>query len=687
MTRLIDTLDLPLLRMVDGPADLKQLTRAQLPKLAAEMREYLLATLDETGGHFGANLGVVELTIALHYVFNSPDDAIVWDTGHQAYPHKILTGRRDEFATLRMLDGLSGFLRRDESPHDILGAGHASTALPAALGIAAARDATDPRWSIAVVGDGAMTGGLSLAGLNNASLATGKLLVILNDNGMSIAPNVGTISRYLSTIKTRPRAQQLNKLARRIASSFPLLRGHGRNFYDRAKNAFQYMWMPGSHGAVFDLLGFHYYGPFDGHNLGRLVSVLSSIKDWPADVMHGPILLHVITEKGHGFAPAEADPYKWHAAKPKSITDEKQLMACTPVPSRDERPVPPKIEGKSARPASTKTYTQIFAEALIEQMRVHPEAVAITAAMPDGTGLDLVAKAFPERVIDVGITEEFAVTFASGLAVAGKRPVCAIYSTFLQRAIDQLVHDVGIQQLPVIFALDRGGVVGADGETHQGLFDLTYLRMIPGFVVMAPRNENELRHMVATAFSYKDGPIAFRFPRGNATGVKLDERMTPLPIGSWEVVREGKDVLVLAVGHQVAEAMQAAEDLAQCGVECTVVNCRFVKPMDEQLLMKLCSGAGLQTSQGRPEGLPHLRIVTAEENVLSGGFGEGIISWLAQHDVAARVECVAVADEFVKHGSQEQQRTRYGLDAQAIIAAVDRTALPAEEKPKLTLAV
>ncbi|MDQ3022926.1 MAG: 1-deoxy-D-xylulose-5-phosphate synthase [bacterium] len=669
MTRLIDSLNLPLLRMVDSPTDLKQLTRAQLPQLAAEMRDYLLATLDETGGHFGANLGVVELTIALHYVFDSPGDAIVWDTGHQAYPHKILTGRRDEFATLRMLDGLSGFLRRDESEHDIIGAGHASTALPAALGIAAARSSAAPRWTIPVVGAGAMTGGLSLAGLNNASLATGKLLVILNDNGMSIAPNVGTISRYLSTIKARPNAQKLNKALRGMAGSLPLLRTHGRNFYDRAKNAFQYMWMPESSGAVFDLLGFHYYGPFDGHNVVGLANLLRKIRSWDASLSHGPLLLHVITEKGHGFAPAVADPYKWHAAKPRSITSEKQLLSCSPLPSRDE--IAAKVEGKTAKPSSAKTYTQIFAEALIEKMREHPEAVAITAAMPDGTGLDKVAEAFPDRVIDVGITEEFAVTFACGLAIAGKRPICAIYSTFLQRAVDQIIHDAAINGLPVIFALDRGGVVGADGETHQGVFDLTYLRMIPGLVLMAPRDENELRHMVATAFAYKDGPIAFRFPRGNAAGVKLDDRMTPIPIGSWEVVRQpesqaaspaGRGVLILAVGHQVAEALAAADDLAKQGTECSVVNCRFVKPLDEALLHKLVGQAPVP-----------VRIVTAEENVLAGGFGAGILEWLSDNHIPARVERVGIADEFVKHGSQEQQRARYGLDAQAIIAAVERT--------------
>ncbi|MCH7472589.1 1-deoxy-D-xylulose-5-phosphate synthase [bacterium] len=634
----MDDLRLELLDGIDSPADLKKLDKRQLPKLAAEIREFLLATLDETGGHFGANLGTVELIIALHYVFDSPNDAIVFDVGHQAYPHKILTGRRGGFSTLRMLDGMSGFLRRDESEHDIYGAGHASTALPAALGISAARSWDDKRWVVAVVGDGAMTGGLTLAGLNNSGLAKGRLLVVLNDNGMSIAPNVGTMSRYLSRLKARPGAQRLNRVLKRISGSLPLIRSHGSNLYDKLKKAVHYFWMPQAQQAIFDLLGFNYYGPFDGHNVNGLVSLLKMIKSWEPHPDSSPVLIHVVTEKGHGFKPAEMDPYKWHAAKPQTI----------------------KLNGrKTKKPSSTKSYTQVFAEALIEQFREYPEAVAITAAMPDGTGLDKVAAVYPSRVYDVGICEEFAVNFACGLAVAGKRPICAIYSTFLQRALDQLIHDVGIQKLPVIFALDRGGLAGADGETHQGVFDLTYLRMIPNFVVMAPKDENELRNMLKTALEYKGGPIAFRYPRGNALGVALDETAKPIPIGSWEVLREGGDVAILAVGHQVMEANNAAQTLAAEGTECTVVNCRFVKPMDEKLLRSIAR--------------KHGRIVTAEENVLKGGFGEGVLSWLAEHGFAPRVERIGACDQFIPHGGQAPLRARYNLDERAIADAVRRT--------------
>jgi len=502
-----------------------------------------------------------------------------------------------------------------------------------------------------------MTGGVTLSGLNNAELAKGRLLVILNDNGMSIAPNVGTISRYLSSIKARPDLQRLNRVFKRMSASLPLLRRHGLNLYDKFKKALHYFWLPGPQGAVFDLLGFNYYGPFDGHNVVGLVNLLATIKSWDPSPEAGPVLLHVITEKGRGFKPAEADPYKWHAAKPNSIAPELQKTQCAPLPAPDE---PMKVEGRSEhKPSSVKTYTQVFAEALIEQMRAHPEVIAITAAMPDGTGLDKVAKVFPQRMIDVGICEEFAVNFACGLALAGKRPVCAIYSTFLQRAIDQLIHDAAIQHLPVIFALDRGGLVGNDGETHQGVFDLSYLRMIPGFTVMAPRDENELRRMLATAISYTQGPIAFRFPRGNALGVSLEEPALPLPIGSWELLREGADCAILAVGHQVAEALAAAQKLAESGTQCSVVNCRFIKPLDEALLRRIARS--------------HSSIVTAEENVLAGGFGAGVLEWLAAENLRPHVERVGIADEFIRHASQEQQRAAAGVDCASIIAAVQRS--------------
>lgn len=678
MTRLVDELGLSLLAQVDTPAQLKQLSRKQLPQLAAEMRRFLLATLDETGGHFGANLGVVELSIALHYVFDSPTDAMVFDTGHQGYPHKILTGRRDDFASLRMLDGLSGFLRRDESEHDVWGAGHASTALPAALGLSAARGWDHPGWVVAVVGDGAMTGGVSLAGLNNSGLAKGRLLVILNDNGMSIAPNVGAMSRYLSHLKLRPGMHRLNRVLKRMSGGVPLLRQHGRNFYDKVKKALHYFWLPGAQGAVFDLLGFNYYGPFEGHDVGGLVDLFRMIKSWPPEQDGSPLLIHVRTEKGHGFAPAEADPYTWHAAKPRSIAPEleraererleKLRTQCAPLQASEEKD---KLTGRAAsKPASTKTYTAIFAEALIEQMRARPEIVAITAAMPDGTGLDKVGRVYPERTIDVGICEEFAVNFACGLAVEGKLPVCAIYSTFLQRAIDQLIHDVAIQNLPVVFALDRGGLAGADGETHQGIFDLSYLRMIPGFTVMAPMDENELRNMLFTALNHQ-GPVAFRFPRGNALGVAMDKQPRALPIGSWEVLRRSKApreraVAVLAVGHQVAEALKAADALVSATTEqggpldVTVVNARFIKPMDTVLLEAL-----LQT---------HGALVTAEENVLAGGFGAGVLEWLEASGHLGDIKLVRVGidDRFIQHGSQEELRARHGLDSAGIAAAIRR---------------
>ncbi len=619
---------------IDSPADLRRLPESALRDVAAEVREYLIDVITQVGGHFGAGLGVVELTVALHYVFDTPRDRIIFDTGHQGYPHKILTGRRDALPTIRQYGGLSGFLKRSESPYDVFGAGHASTSISAALGITIARDLKGEDFKvIAVIGDGAMTGGLAYEAMNNCGVQKRNIIVILNDNNMSIAPNVWAISNYFTEIFTTPTALKLRQQFKEIAAQAGPIGDRIRFLIGRIEDGFKAVLTPG---MLFESLGFKYFGPINGHNIGQLVRILRHIKELP-----GPILLHVRTQKGKGYKPAETDKQFLHAiGKVDKITGNA-------IASPALTPPPP-------------TYQKVFGEALREIMRENPRVVGITAAMPDGTGLDIVQKEFPDRVFDVGIAEGHAVTSAAGMATEGIIPVCAIYSTFLQRAFDMIVHDVALQHLHVVFALDRAGVVGADGPTHHGVLDLAYMRIIPGSVVMAPKDEQELRDMLYSAiYAYTGGPVSLRYPRGNAVGVPL-RPMQIIPLGKGELLREGTHIALVAVGPVVYRALQAAELLHKhYGISAAVVNARFVKPLDEELL---CSIA--QATQ---------HVMTIEDGQIAGGFGSAVAELFAQRQLSdVRLKIHGIGDHFVEHGTQEELYRLLALDADGIAqTAVD----------------
>lgn len=614
MTRLLD--------VIDGPADLKDLAPEELVQVVREVRELLIDTIPNVGGHFSSNLGTVELAVALHYVFDSPWDRIVWDVGHQAYPHKILTGRRDKLATIRQLGGLSGFLSREESVHDAFGAGHASTSISAALGMAVARDLTGGNNQVvAVIGDGALTGGMAFEALNNVGHLGTKMIVILNDNEMSIAPNVGALSKYLNKVRTDPRYTNAKALAERSLQGVPggpSLLEMGRKMKNSVKE-----WVIPT--MIWEELGMVYVGPIDGHDVLQVVETLQQAKETPR-----PVFIHVLTTKGKGHAPSEADSVKWHGL---------------PQPAT---PGAPKV--------TAPKYQDVFADTLIRIAREDKRAVAITAAMPDGTSLIRFGKAFPDRLFDVGIAEQHAVTFAAGLACEGMRPCVAIYSTFLQRAFDQVIHDVCIQNLPVFFAMDRGGVVGDDGRTHQGVFDISYLRPIPHMVLMAPKDENELQHMIYTGMRH-NGPAGLRYPRGNGFGMALDSELRELPIGKAEVLREGGDVAILAYGAMVYPALEAATLLEQDGIAATVVNMRFAKPLDADLLAAL--------------GATHSRILTVEEQVAAGGFGSAVLEFYAHRAAPApTVKIVGLPDEFIEHGPQALWRDHFNLSAEGIVREV-----------------
>lgn len=625
-----------LLDRIESPADLKGLSTQQLLDLCQEIRDFIIDVVSQKGGHLGASLGVVELTIALESLLDPPRDKVVWDTGHQAYVHKVITGRKEALWTIRQYGGISGFLKRDESPHDAFGAGHASTAISAALGMATARDlASEDHQVVAVIGDGAMTGGLAYEALNNAGQSGRRMLVILNDNGMSIAPNVGAISHYLTKITTSRHLKKVRDEAVHLIGKLPALGEHMEEIARRLEVAVKDALVPG---GLFQALGFKYYGPVDGHDLELLLDILPKVLE-----RKEPVLLHVITKKGKGLAPAEAHHESFHGVTPfDKITG--QTLA----------------EKKSALPA----YTKAFGQAMIEAAEAFPEMVAITAAMPSGTGLGDFKERFPARFFDVGIAEAHGVCFAAGLACKGMKPVVTIYSTFLQRAYDQIVHDVSMQHLPVVFALDRAGLVGADGPTHHGVLDMTYLRCIPGMVVTAPKDGNELRDLLWTGLGYREGPFALRYPRGNVPE-GFDPARPPqvLPIGSWEVLREGKDVAILAVGAMVEVALEARERLERRGVEATVVNCRFVKPMDRRILQRVRKS--------------HPLLVTVEENVLVGGFGDGVLGQLEKMGLAPEsVIRFGLPDRFVSHGSRDQLLAEVGLAPesleQRILEALDR---------------
>lgn len=628
VARIIDT--------IEGPEDLKVIGSAALEQLARELREELIATVSHNGGHLASNLGVVELTLGLHRVFDSPRDKIVWDVGHQAYAHKLLTGRRERFSTIRSLGGLSGYTDRGESPHDPFGAGHASTAVSAALGMALARDMAQENYHVvAVLGDGALTGGMAFEALNHAGHAGTHLIVVLNDNGMSISRSVGALSRVLRRLRLDPSYYRTKEGAERALTRLPLGRGLwgvGRWF----RNALKRLLIPT---LIWEELGFTYIGPIDGHNLRQVEMALSQAKTYSLR----PTFLHIVTQKGKGFAPAEADAVRFHGVSPNN---------------------------GSAKGAAI-TYSEVFGTTVARLMRRDPRVVAITAAMLEGTGLAPVAKEFPGQVLDVGICEQHAVTLAAGLATQGYRPIVAIYSTFLQRAYDQILHDVCLQNLPVVFCLDRGGIVGDDGKTHQGLFDLTYLRPIPGIVLSAPRDENQLQHLIYTAYKAK-APMAVRYPRGSGLGVPLDEELRELPLGRGEILREGQDVAILALGNRVAPALEAAEALAQEGIDCLVADARFVKPLDEELIINVARRTR--------------RVVTVEENVVAGGFGSAVLELLAASGtIDVSVRCLGIPDEFVAHGPADVFRSHYGIDAEGIAQEVLR-AFPQLRMPLPSLA-
>ncbi len=620
----------PLLDRVRIPADLRKLSEAELPQLAGELREELIDAVSQTGGHLGAGLGVVELTVALHYVFNTPEDRLIWDVGHQAYPHKILTGRRDRIRTLRAEDGLSGFTKRAESEYDPFGAAHSSTSISAGLGMAVARDLKGGKNSvIAVIGDGAMSAGMAYEAMNNAGALDARLIVILNDNDMSIAPPTGAMSAYLARLASGRAYLGLRDIGKKLTSY--LGKRADRAITRAVEHARGYV----TGGTMFEELGFYHIGPIDGHNLEHLIPVLKNVRD-NGD---GPVLIHVITKKGKGYAPAEAASDKYHGVNKFDVITGAQAKA----------------------PANAPAYTKVFAESLIEEALRDEKIVAITAAMPTGTGLDLFGEAFPTRTFDVGIAEQHAVTFAAGLATEGFKPFAAIYSTFLQRAYDQVVHDVAIQKLPVRFPIDRAGYVGADGPTHCGAFDVGFLSSLPGFVVMAAADEAELRHMVRTAAEYDEGPISFRYPRGNGVGVEMPVRGSFLEIGKGRIVREGTKVALLSFGTRLADCILAAEELDAAGLSTTVADARFAKPLDHDLLRRLAR--------------EHEVLITVEEGAV-GGFGSQVLQFLATEgllDNGLKVRPLCLPDEFTDHARPEKMYAEAGLDAAGIVRTVFAT--------------
>lgn len=617
-----------LLDTINSPADLKKIPRNELPVLAEEIRMAIVDVVSKTGGHLAPSLGAVELAIAIHYVFDAPRDKVIWDVGHQAYAHKLLTGRREQFHTLRQFRGISGFTRRSESPYDAFTTGHSSTSISASLGIACAKELKDENAKvIAVIGDGSMTAGIAYEGLNQAgdTHKDKNLIVILNDNEMSISPNVGALSSFLSRKFSGKKMQELRKELGDFLKSLPKF---GDDIYQLAKRTEESLKAFVTPGMLFEAFNFEYFGPINGHKLNHLIDILNNIK-----YLNEPVLLHVSTQKGKGYPPAEKNPVYFHGCTRFEVETGNCLDIKNPNPS----------------------YTQVFGDAMVQLAKEDQGIIAVTAAMPEGTGLAQFSELFPERFFDVGIAEQHGVTFAAGLATENLKPVVAIYSTFLQRAYDQILHDVCLESLHVVFAVDRGGIVGEDGSTHHGLFDLCYLRNLPNMVVMAPKDENELRRMLVTALKH-DGPIALRYPRGAGTGTILEKDIRPLPIGKAELLKEGEDVLILAIGRSVCEALDAHSELTELGISTAVVNCRFVKPLDAELICSLAKK------------IP--RIITVEENVRQGGFGSAVLEELNDSGITEfQLERIGIPDTFVEHGPQRLLRSKYGVDAEAIVEA------------------
>ncbi|NLY76039.1 MAG: 1-deoxy-D-xylulose-5-phosphate synthase [Firmicutes bacterium] len=621
-----------LLSRIQQPSDLKQLSDKQLNELAAEIRKFLLKTVAQTGGHLASNLGVVELTLALHTVFDSPIDQIIWDVGHQSYIHKMLTGRFSRFETLRQYNGLSGFPKPEESVHDAFGTGHSSTSISAAIGLAKARDLMgENNKVVAVIGDGSLTGGMAFEALNHLGHLQTDLIIVLNDNEMSISKNVGALSRYLTRLRLNPKLRRLKADVQDILQRIPRLGQATVRTLEKLEDSIRFLVTPG---MLFEELGIAYFGPVDGHNISDIKFHLKQ-----ASIHKGPVLIHVLTTKGKGYELAEKNPQHFHGTGPFEITNGK------------------KIGGR----VST-SYTEVFAKTIVELARENSKILAITAAMTDGTGLINFAKEFPERFFDVGIAEEHAVTLAAGFAKKGFRPVVAVYSTFLQRAYDQIVHDVCLQKLPVLFMLDRAGLVGPDGPTHHGVFDLSYLRHIPNMVIMAPKDGRELRDMLATALAY-NGPAAIRYPKRDGLKPVAEDVPQPLPFGRSELIREGEKIALIGVGSMVEPALEAALRLQKYGINCTVVNARFVKPLDEELILRLAES--------------HPNIVTIEENVIAGGFGSAVLEFLVMKGVRVeKFKMLGLPDQFVTHGATEILLEKHGLSVEGICRAVREMVLP-----------
>lgn len=609
---------------MNDPEQVKQLSFAELAVLAEEIRQFLIEKLSITGGHLAPNLGVVELTIALHYVFNSPEDKLIFDVGHQSYVHKILTGRKDRFDTLRKYKGLCGFVKRAESEHDVWEAGHSSTSLSAAMGMALARDFQGgTNKVVAVIGDGAMTGGMALEAMNHIGHEKKNLIVVLNDNEMSIAPNVGAIHNYLCKIRSDKHYLKAKEEIEHLLKRIPAVGGTLARTIEKVKDSLKYLVLSG---VLFEELGFKYIGPVDGHHIPLLVETLKQ-----AEKVQGPVLVHVVTTKGKGYSPAEADSHSWHGANPYKIESGQMLKVVGP-------PV----------------YTEVFGSTLIELAKDDERIVAVTPAMPKGSGVDKFGELYPGRMIDVGIAEQHAATLCAALALEGMKPVFAVYSTFLQRAYDQVVHDICRQNTNVFMAIDRAGFVGADGETHQGVYDIAFLRSIPNIVIMMPKDENELRHMIKTGLDYDQGPIAVRYARASGIGVEMDEHLMPIPIGTWEVTRPGDHIALVAVGPMVQLAEQAAATLQSQGISCRVINARFIKPLDSSMLLQLAQ-----------EGL---NIITIEEGARMGGFGSAVLEFYSDHyEFNVRVINMAIDDYYVEHGTITEQRQETGLTVDHII--------------------
>lgn len=613
-----------LLQKINSPDQLKRLTLQEMEQLAREIRAFLIEKLSKTGGHLSSNLGVVELTIALHYVFNSPQDKLIWDVGHQCYAHKILTGRIDMFDTLRKYKGLSGFPKRNESVHDVWETGHSSTSLSAAMGMAIARDLKgENNKVVAIIGDGALTGGMALEALNHIGDEQKDLIAVLNDNEMSIAPNVGALHNHLGKLRTDQHYKKVKEDLEQLLRKIPAVGGKLAKTAERIKDSLKYLLVSG---IFFEELGFTYLGPVDGHHLPELLECLKQAAN-----TKGPVLVHVVTKKGKGYAPAEADSYAWHGVSPYKIESGVMMK-------------------KSGPPA----YNKVFGDTMIKLAEREPRLVAVTPAMPGGSGLTEFSELFPDRFFDVGIAEQHAVTLAAGLATQDMKPVCSIYSTFLQRGYDQVVHDVTRQNLNVIFAIDRAGFVGEDGETHHGLYDIGFLRSQPNIVIMMPKDENDLQHMLYTCVNYSDGPIAVRYPRGNGTGIPMDIEFKEIPIGKSVVLEEGSQVALLALGNMVELALEASAVLRKEGIQPMVIDARFVKPLDHELLLDLAK--------------ERFQIITIEEGAIAGGFGSAVLEFYATrgyHDLT--VEMMGVPDVFVEHGSVEEQRAEIGLTTEAIV--------------------